>query len=182
MNIYLVRHGEAASSWGQSSDPGLSELGRQQAQQSADRLRSELGESSELVSSPLSRAQETAAPLAQLLQRPVSIEKAYREIPAPVPMEQRQDWLRKFMRERWNTQPDSLLQWRERAYRQLLGLQQDTAVFTHFLVINAIVGQVLERAETLYFWPDNGSITHLRHTGESLELVELGEQMETVVN
>ena len=29
--IYLVRHGEAAASWGDHPDPGLSELGQKQA-------------------------------------------------------------------------------------------------------------------------------------------------------
>ena len=31
MKIYLIRHGEAAQSWDQSADPGLSELGKEQA-------------------------------------------------------------------------------------------------------------------------------------------------------
>jgi len=35
ISIYLVRHGEAAASWGESSDPGLSELGWQQAEDAA---------------------------------------------------------------------------------------------------------------------------------------------------
>ena len=58
----------------------------------------------------------------------------------------------------------------------------DAVFFTHFLVINAIVGRVLEHPETLYFWPDNGSVTHLRIRNEQLELVELGQDMKTVVN
>ena len=55
-------------------------------------------------------------------------------------------------------------------------------IFTHFLVLNVIVGDVLERPETLVFWPDNASITQLKLTAGKLELVELGVQMETVVN
>ena len=31
MKIFLIRHGEAAQSWDQSADPGLSELGKEQA-------------------------------------------------------------------------------------------------------------------------------------------------------
>ena len=54
--------------------------------------------------------------------------------------------------------------------------------YSCILVINAIVGRVLEHPDTLYFWPDNGSVTHLRIHNEQLELVELGQDMKTVVN
>jgi probable phosphoglycerate mutase len=58
----------------------------------------------------------------------------------------------------------------------------DAVFFTHFLVINAIVGSVLDHPQTLYFWPDNGSVTHLRVRNQQLELVALGRDMKTVVN
>jgi len=34
----------------------------------------------------------------------------------------------------------------------------------------------------VYFYPANASVTHLRKTGSRLELVSLGQQMQTVVN
>ena len=182
MDIFLVRHGEAAASWGESSDPGLSVLGREQASQAAQVLRESVPGDVQLISSPLARARETAQPLATALSLPVAIEDVFCEIPAPVPMADRQVWLRQFMQEKWNDQPSPLHDWRSAALQHLLALRKPTAVFTHFLVINAIVGQVLGRAETLCFWPDNASITRLRHTGQSLELVTLGNEMATVVN
>ena len=106
----------------------------------------------------------------------------FREIPSPVPLAQRQAWLRQFMQQQWMEQGDDLKAWRRSALDRLLALQQPAVVFTHFLVINAVVGQVLERSETLCFWPDNGSITHLRHTGSNLELVARGIEMATHVN
>lgn len=182
MDIYLVRHGEAAASWEQSSDPGLSELGVRQAGQTCKRLQRCLGADTQLVSSPLARACETAAPLAAVLHKPVRIDDAFREIPSPVPLAQRKTWLRQFMTQAWDTQPEGLHEWRARGLTKLLEQRSSTVVFTHFLFINAIVGQVLGRAETLCFWPANASVTRLRHTGKSLELLELGREMETVVN
>ena len=182
MDIFLVRHGEAASSWGQSADPGLSELGIEQAQTAAQALHGRLADDVQLVSSPLARARDTAEPLASVLQLPVHINDAFREIAAPVPLAERQAWLREFMQQRWEEQPEGLHQWRQRAVTQLLEMQRPTVVYTHFLVINAVVGQLLEAPNTLHFWPENASITHLRKKGQSLELVELGAQMPTVVN
>ena len=36
--IILVRHGEASASWQESTDPGLSELGKRQAEECANLL------------------------------------------------------------------------------------------------------------------------------------------------
>ena len=182
MDIFLVRHGEAATRWGESADPGLSELGQQQAADLAHQLQPSLQAHVQLISSPLQRAKETAMPLARLLRQHVSEDEAFREIPSPVPLAQRQQWLRRFMQQQWSEQGAELQAWRARTLHQLLGLREPAFIFTHFLVINAVVGQLLNRPQTLCFSPDNGSVTHLRHTGSSLELVALGREMATAVN
>ena len=182
MDIFLVRHGEADAAWGQSSDPGLSELGIRQAEEVAEVLLPQLPADTTLLSSPLARARQTAVPLAEALEKPILVEEVFREVPAPVPLPQRQAWLREFMQQQWPGQPATLTQWRDRALSELLSQRRSAVVFTHFLLINAIVGKVLHRPEILYFWPDNGSITRLRHTGNTLEMVSLGREMETLVN
>lgn len=181
--VFLVRHGEAAASWAQSADPGLSVLGQQQADQTAERLRAELaGVPVRLVSSPLLRAQETAAPLAGLLGGVVEIDPRFREIPSSVPLSERQDWLREFMRGNWAGQPDALLQWRQELLEGIRSLPGNSVVFTHFLVINSIVGHCQESHKTLVCWPDNASVTTLWNDGQTLRVDELGAQMATVVN
>jgi len=182
MDIFLVRHGEAAASWEESPDPGLSELGFQQAELAAALLEREIAEETQLWSSPLRRAIETASPLAKIIRQAVREHEAFREIPAPVPLAQRQTWLRKFMQQQWHEQGEDLLAWRTAALKQLLMLRQPAVVFTHFLVINAIVGQLLDSDKTLCFWPANGSITRLRYHGKRLELIMLGEEITTRVN
>ena len=182
MDLFLIRHGEAAASWGESPDPGLSDLGQQQAEKAAEALQQHVGSDTILVSSPLQRARETAIPLARMLQQDVSIEDVYREIPSPVALADRQAWLRQFMQQQWAEQDDELIAWRAAALQRLLTLRQSTVIFTHFLVINAVVGQILDRPETLCFWPANGSITRLRRNGIDLKLLALGDEVETIVN
>lgn len=184
MDIYLVRHGEAAASWAESKDPGLSELGHSQARDTASELAKVVDAPSVmLISSPLLRAQETALALSGALGLPAPIiDSAYSEIPSPAPMEQRQEWLRGYMKQQWDEQPQSLQSWRSQMLEKLLGLQQQSVVFTHFLVMNTVVGALQGRSETLCFWPDNASVVKLRHTGDALELVEIGRQMSTVIN
>ncbi|MEM8562775.1 MAG: histidine phosphatase family protein [Pseudomonadota bacterium] len=182
-DIYLVRHGEAAATWAQSPDPGLSEKGQQQARHAADSLMPVLGTNAvALISSPMLRARETAEPLANQLQQEVTVHEAFREIQAPVPLAERQRWLRAFMQQQWQDQSDALHQWRDHAFESLLALPRSAVIFTHFLVINAVVGQIKNESATLCCWPDNGSITHLRLDSEALSLVALGKQMQTLVN
>ncbi len=182
MDIYLVRHGEAAASWSEAPDPGLSELGRRQAANAAALLESRLPAGARLVSSPLQRARETAQPLAAMLGVDVAIDPVFREVPSPVPLEERQAWLRRFMQQAWCEQGEDLVAWRHAAYDAVLAFDAPTVVFTHFLVLNAVVGVIEDCPDVLRFWPDNGSVTHLRREGAALRLVELGEQMQTRVN
>ena len=57
-HIILVRHGEASAKWSVHPDPGLSELGHEQAKD-AGRLMKEKISSYQLLSSPKKRAVET---------------------------------------------------------------------------------------------------------------------------
>jgi len=182
MEVYLVRHGEAAAQWGQSADPGLSELGRQQAASAACELQSCLAPDVQLCSSPLARAQETAAPLAAALNKPLRIDPAYREIPAPVPLAQRKAWLRQAMTETWSEQSGELLSWRQELLQAVVALSSPTVIYTHFLVINAVVGSLQQRDDILCFWPDNASVTRLELAQGELALVQLGRELDTVVN
>ena len=66
--------------------------------------------------------------------------------------------------------------------RKLFELDSHSAIFTHFMIINAICGMLTESAETVCCVPDNGSIMKLRLDGNALKLVEVGRQMQTKVN
>lgn len=82
LDLILVRHGE--TDWNRELrfqgqiDVGLNATGREQARRLADRLVQE-GLSSELVSSDLMRARQTAEPAAQRLHTPVQADAALRE-------------------------------------------------------------------------------------------------------
>lgn len=181
IDIYLVRHGEAAAQWGQSADPGLSERGWEQAEAARDEILGVVREPVLLLSSPLARARETAHPLAEHWCCEVAIDDTYREVPAPVPRDQRLDWLRGFMAGRWDDQPVALHEWRERILGNLGRLDRSSVIFTHFVVINAVVGSLQGRDEVLCFMPDNGSVTHLRLNRGVLELFALGRELDTPV-
>ena len=182
MDIFLVRHGTASATWEQHPDPGLSSLGHEEAHKLEPSLSPYLDSSVRLLSSPLARARQTASPLALKLNQEVVITESISEVPSPVDLINRKKWLQEFMKQTWQDQNDDVLAWRATAIRFVKSLSSPSVLFTHFLLINAIVGEIMKVDRTLYFWPENCSITHIRSNGITLELVSLGHQMRSVVN
>ena len=182
IDIWLVRHGEASAGWDVSPDPGLSALGTAQARQAGDHLLSLVPDSVSIVSSPLLRAQETATPFAQHMGLSVTLDAAFRELPSPVPLAERHAWLKTFMHQSWLEQLPEQWAWRERIIEALGVLQTPTVIFTHFMVINAVLAHVSQKTATVQALPANGSVHHfqLSETGE-LGLASLGEQLSSDV-
>ena len=104
MKIFLIRHGEAAQSWDQSADPGLSELGKEQALECFNTLHeSENLNQFNLVSSPLKRAQETSLHFKKNLDKQLSLNEAFREIPSPgISLLERKNWLQEVFKKNIN--------------------------------------------------------------------------------
>ena len=163
--IYLVRHGKAAAGWDADPDPGLHADGVAQAQAVAGRLAARTGPI-EVFSSPLRRARETAAPLAERWGSDVRILPAIGEIPSPTAdLVERTDWLAGALRGRWANLGGAVAAWR----RDLLsavaaaGASGANVVwFTHFVAINAMVGAATDRPEVTVFLPANASVTEVQ--------------------
>ncbi|MEO0574627.1 MAG: histidine phosphatase family protein [Pseudomonadota bacterium] len=180
--IYLVRHGAASANWGADPDPGLGALGEQQAERVAVALMHETSPPRRVVSSPLLRAQQTAKPLAAKLRTSVIVQRAFTELPSPVPLTERSDWLRSIMSGTWADQSDVIRQWRSDIIASLACIDQNTAVFTHFMVLNAVVSHLTANPNILCFQPDNASVTRIAMSDGKLTLEALGVQRTTEVN
>ena len=178
-DVYLIRHGAAAGAWAESLDPGLSSDGHAHARGVAAQFATQAP--CRLVSSPLTRARETAQPLALQWQMPITIEHRVREIPSSIPMHERKAWLSTIMAARWPELDAGLHAWRQNAARAVLGCGRDTLVFTHFMVINALVALATNDERMVCCEPDYGSVTQLRCDGDALTLIALGQARQTVV-
>ena len=172
--LYLVRHGKASASWAEDFDPGLDSVGKSQAKGVAQTL-APLGPL-EVITSPLSRAQETARPLSDIWGSTQRIEERVGEIPSPTEdLMGRTQWLQGVMGKRWSNLGEDLHSWRQGVVEALLALNVDTVVFTHFIAINVVVGVATGDDRVVCFWPDNGSITIVEADGSSLTLIERGD-------
>jgi broad specificity phosphatase PhoE len=181
-HVVLVRHGKAAAGWSDDLDPGLDDLGRQQAEAMADSLY--LFGPLPLYSSPLARCYETATALGDRWGVEPIVTPDVGEVESPDPdLAARGAWLRGFMGGRWSAQPQELVAWKQRVVDFLLGLEdQDSVVVSHFVAINAAVSAALGDDRVVVFAPDNCSRTELKIEGGRLEVVELGATATTHVN
>ncbi|MBS0279360.1 MAG: histidine phosphatase family protein [Proteobacteria bacterium] len=174
--IYMVRHGKAAAGFGESMDPGLNALGREQADAVALKLKG-IGPLP-ILSSPLARTQQTAAPLAQLWSKTPVIEHAVAEVPSPdlASLEERAVWLRKLMQGSWRDVNPELATWREHCVATVAAIRQDTVVFSHYVAINVLMGAATDDDRVVVFSPDNCSVTVFETDGATLHLVERGRE------
>ena len=185
--LYLIRHGRPASTWGDADeDPGLDEVGHAQAAALAEKLMAlpEDRRPRSVVSSPLRRCQETAQPLAKMLGVEVVIDRAVGEIPTPAGLDaaERPAWLRRAFAGDWSQIVGDIdyEAWR-RAVGQSLTARAGTAVFSHFVAINAVISTLAGSDAVIVFRPDHTSLTTLRLEPGGLELVERGAEAATGV-
>jgi len=181
MTIYLVRHGEAAASWQHNPDPALSEQGRAQAQSLLPFFAHRKIE--HLISSPLLRTRETALPLGQSTRLAVQLSDAFREIPTPVniSLENRLAWLQGCANSPWSDAGRVLLDWRHSILQSLRGAPDNTVIFTHFMVMNAVVGELRGAPNLVCYQPDYCSVVSLERQAAGLHLISLGQEAQSRV-
>lgn len=177
--IYLIRHGEPAGSYGAHPNPGLTELGARQAFAAAEIL-AKAG-AKWAVTSPLARSRETAAQFEKLMETHARIETGVGEIITPPGIEDRATWLRGVMAGGWSQTDARLQAWRRSVLAAVEKLPDETAVFSHFIAINALVGLLTDDDRVVCFKPGHASITKLARVGGTLRVRELGDEAATVV-
>jgi len=180
VKIYLVRHGRPSAGFSEALDPGLDEVGWTQAETAAQEL-APIGPLP-ILTSPLRRTRDTAAPLERVWQVTARIEPVVAELPMPgAAPHTRAAWLREALRGRWRDLSEFYQQWRELMVTTLGALDRSTVVTTHFIAINVAVGAATGDDRLDCFQPDHCSCTVLEVKDGRLQLVSLGRERETLV-
>ena len=181
--IFLIRHGEPAAAWGEHEDPCLSERGRAEVEVVAAKLARHAP--FRVLSSPMTRCRESAELLTKRLGNDPILEDRVSEVPTPADVGDRRAWLQENFpwrggREptRWVDMHADLRKWRSDLIHTVRDWDEDHAVFTHFIAINALVGCAENKPETIVFRPHFGSVTELVAERGRLRVVKLGAQME----
>jgi broad specificity phosphatase PhoE len=182
--VHLVRHGRASAGWDRDRDPSLDAIGEDQAVRVAERL-APLAAAGliSVVTSPLRRCRQTAAPLARRWGVTPTVEDTVAEIPSPpgVPMVDRVEWLREAMAGSWSDLGDRYLSYRDEVVDFVIARAQETVVFSHFIAINAVLGACLGDDRLVIRRLDNTSITVVDVDAGTIRLVEPGHEADTLI-
>lgn len=191
--IYMVRHGRIADDPATEHDPELGETGWAQAEAVALELSRRIAAPLPILSSPLRRCRETAAPLAHLWRAGVTVEPRVIEVPSPRSEEvPREVWLKRMLASSWAeaAQQGAALQpgydgvlarWREDVRQALLDCRQDCVIFSHYVPINVLAGTALGSECIVNFRPANASVTLFRVESGQFQLLQRGHEADTRV-
>jgi broad specificity phosphatase PhoE len=174
MTLYLVRHGKAEAGV-EHPDPGLDAIGKAQAERAAQALST--SGAIRLVSSPLRRALETAAPIGAALGLKPEVHAAVSEVFDPaMPVDTRRDALIPLLSGKWSDQTPALRKWRDDVLAALVELgSQKTIVVSHFVAICAAIGAATEDDRVSPCALANASITTMQVVDGQLTLRRPGE-------
>jgi broad specificity phosphatase PhoE len=185
--LYMIRHGRPAAVWGGADeDPGLDAEGEAQAIAAAETLLAlpEAARPSRVASSPLRRCRETAQPLADALGVALEIVPEVGEIPTPAGLAaaDRPAWLRAAFGGRWSDIAGDMDYdaWRH-GVTAAVAARPGTAIFSHFVAINAVLSVLEGREEVIGFRPDHTSITTLELEDGAPRVVSRGREASTAV-
>jgi len=177
MELVLIRHARPSRDDGSDgpADPGLSEVGRRQAEALADWLGAEPFDA--IYSSPMRRARETAAPLADRLGLKVTAEPDIAEYDAGaasyIPIEE----LKAAGDPRWMELPDDIPTFQQRvvdAVERIVSAHGsgNVAVVCHGGVVNVYLSWVLKAEQALFFLPHYSSTSRVLASGDGRRTID----------
>ena len=183
IKLIFVRHGEADSAYGEHDDPVLSIKGISQSKNLLKNIKLQNLEKFTFISSPKLRALKTADPLAKRFNKKILIDDNFIEIPAKdVPLDKKQSWLKKIVATKKSDLPESIKLWSRNILQRIRDIQEDSIIFTHFMVMNAAISELTQAEKILCFYPDYTSIIEINITNGKIKSFSQGNSKKTYIN
>ncbi len=183
IEVIFIRHAEASSSWGDHPDPGLSDTGVAQSKKLINRPELKQLDDYSFISSPKKRAIDTARSLAKKFEKELIIENIFTEIPSPnIEPKNKQDWLKNILQMNKNDLPENITMWKDNIISKTRAFSQDSIVFTHFMVINALLSELNSETKLLYFYPDYTSLIKITIEDGEFRNFSIDKDKKTFIN
>jgi len=183
IELIFIRHGEASDAWNNNPDPGLSETGISQSNDLLNNKDLILLENYSFISSPKLRAIETARPLVKKFNKELKIDNDFIEIPSEnIDLNDRQDWIKEIIKTNKKDLPDYVKLWSKNIYKKTISLKRNSVIFTHFMVINALISEITNSDTILYFQPGYTSIVKIKIAENKIQSFLIQEGKKTHIN
>ena len=162
IEVIFIRHAEASSSWGDHHDPGLSDTGIAQSKKLINRPELKQLDHYSFISSPKyirDRAKSKYKKGSECeicgSENQLDFHRFYSLAPLL------QEWLKKILQMNKNDLPENITKWKENIISKTITFSEDSVIFTHFMVINALLSELNSETKLLYFYPDYTSIVKI---------------------
>ena len=183
IQVIFIRHAEAYNSWGNHPDPGLSDNGKNQSKELINHPELIELDDYSFISSPKLRAIETAKPLSEKFKKELIIENIFTEIPSlNIEPDKKQEWLKNILQMNKNDLPENITKWKDNIISKTKAFSQDSVVFTHFIVINALLSELNSETKLLYFYPDYTSIVKITIEDGEFRNFSIDKDKKTFIN
>ena len=183
IEIIFVRHAEAESSWGNFSDPSLSSNGYLQSTNLLKHEELQNLENFSFISSPKLRAIETAKPLAKKFDKNLNIDEVFIEIPSKdIVQEKKQEWLKKIVETKRDELPNMIKSWSDNIYLKTKSFNENTIIFSHFMVINSLLSKLANKDTLLYFYPKYTSVIKIVIKNNVFKYFSTEDSKKTFIN
>ena len=183
IELIFIRHGEASDAWNNHPDPGLSKTGISQSNDLLNNKDLEFLEKYSFISSPKLRAIETARPLAKKFNKKLKIDNDFIEIPSKnIDLNDRQEWIQEIIKTNKKDLPDYVKLWSKNIYKKTISFKNNSIIFTHFMVINALISEITSSETLLYFHPGYTSIVKIKIAENRIQSFFIQESKKTHIN
>ncbi len=94
----------------------------------------------------------------------------------------KQKWLEDIIKMDKKELPQKIIDWEKAIFDKVLTAEKNTVIFSHFMVINSIVSNLIKSNSIFYFYPDNASITKIFLEKGKVVSFQIGNDKKTHIN
>ena len=88
----------------------------------------------------------------------------------------------KYVQTKIDNLPDFIQSWSDDIYFKTKSLEQNTIIFTHFMVINALLSKLSNKDTLMYFYPDYTSVIKIGIRNNEFEYFLTEDSKKTSIN
>ena len=96
--------------------------------------------------------------------------------------DKKQDWLKSIIQTKRDDLPDFIESWSDDIYLKSKSFKENTIVFTHFMVINALLSRLAKKNTLMYFYPNYTSVVKVGIKNNAFEYFSTEENKKTSIN
>ena len=113
----------------------------------------------------------------------IVLDNTFIEIPSKnTALNQKQNWLKKILSTKKDSLPKYIKIWSEEIFNKLITIENDSVIFTHFMVMNSIVSSLIKSETLLSFYPDYTSVLEIISDNKKIKSYSIEGNKKTYIN